>query len=131
MIKPTTLKLKQCRFCEQLFFAPRRSHTVFCSIDCHKRHHAKQSRIWWRTTRNIQVKTCPICGTQFMKYRSKKYCSLICALKGYRNSCLKSELRRKKYLQLMGITAPGDNKLLHKMKLMEQKVYAQNCEKTY
>ncbi|GEM_PF-7068178 len=94
-MKKNSIRLKQCKECEQLFYAPRGRTVCYCSEKCHKE--ARRNQQILSRQKHIRTRKCKVCYAEFKPSKhNKKYCSTKCSLKGARQMNLAKKERYKK-----------------------------------
>jgi hypothetical protein len=93
--KQNSIKLKQCKECEQLFYAPRCRSIIYCSEKCRKEARLNQQRL--ARQKNDKTRKCKVCHSKFeANTHNKKYCSKDCQIIGTRQLNLLKKTRYKK-----------------------------------
>ena len=93
--RQNSIKLKQCKECEQLFYAPRCRSIIYCSEECLKEARLNQQRLTRRI--NDKKRKCKVCRIEFeANIHNKKYCSKDCQIIGTRQLNLLKKQRYRK-----------------------------------
>jgi len=98
-MKKSPLKLKQCKICERLFYAPRKSTVKYCSDECRELASKRMHRAYEKGEKSV-IKLCRFCNTPFVQNdpkRKRQYCSEKCAMKGRRRAQRKHDRRKHKW----------------------------------
>ena len=91
-----SIKLKQCKVCQTLFYVPKFSHIQICSDQCRRDHDNNQRHLkkLYPSLYPIDIK-CKICHNVFRKLHSHQvYCSTTCQIIGEREM---RRIKKKRY----------------------------------
>jgi len=101
-MKPTNpIKLKQCRFCEKLFYASVGKPIQYCSDECRRLSDLYKK---WIKRRFPHPTICKVCRKPFEKqYHNQNYCSPSCQTVGLREAHRARNKTYRKYLEMFKV----------------------------
>jgi hypothetical protein len=83
--KKQQIKLKQCKSCENIFYAPSGSNVMYCSDACRRDVEIAYFRLRRRRPELFnKTKKCKVCHSNFKTNGSQVYCSETCRIVGTR-----------------------------------------------